>query len=140
MPEGTLIGTLLNQSTQFRVVKSDGEGFEQHSMKNWLFIDDQLVYTDRLSDSAIRFDRMLDSWVASLSDVQLEGVVETLFDIIDELGAKSFDEVLSYLNSGELTAAKAYKMIEPDKRKQAAFIITELGKAYFKTRRVPKTK
>ncbi len=139
MPEGSLIGTLLNQSTNYRVVKSDGEGFEQHSMRNWLFDKENLVFAENLSDNAIRFDRMLDGWVASLSDVQLEGVVETLFDIVDEIGAKSFDAVLDYLNSGELTAVKAYKMIEPDKRKQAAFVIAELGKAYLKSRRVPKT-
>ncbi len=134
MPTGTMIGTLLTQSDDYLVVESEGEGFGQHSLYNWRFDGDELVYADKLSDDAVRFDRMIDSWVGMLTNEQLEGTVNTVFGMIDEIEADSFDDVMEYLGSGELNALKAYRMIEPDKRGQAVNIVTALGKAFISSR------
>jgi len=139
VPQGTMIGTLLNQTKNYRVVESDGEGFEQHSLYNWRFSGEKLVYTEKLTDDAVRFDHMVDSWLDRLTDVQLEGTVETLFRIIDDMEAKSFDDVLKTIENGDVNAVKAYRLIEPDKRAQAINIITALGKAFISSRKLPKS-
>lgn len=137
MPTGSLVGTLLIQSQDYSVVQSDGTGFAQHSLYNWRLNGAELIYAEKLSDDAVRFDRMLDDWIGRLSNEQLEGTVNTVFDIIGEINAHSFDEVVKYLESGELTAIKAYRMIEPEKRAQAAFVIISLIRAYIYSRRLP---
>lgn len=138
MPTGTLVGTLLSEGSDYLVVESDGEGFAQHELSNWRFDGEELVYAEKLSDEALRFDRMLDSWVGMLSDEQLEGTVETIFGLIREMEAGSFDDVMRILESGELSAVKAYRMIEPEKRTQAAAVIAALGRAYVASLRRPK--
>ncbi len=140
MPTGTLVGTLLSQSSDYLVVESEGEGFEQHEMRNWRFNGSELVLAEGLTEDAQYFDRMLDNWVGRLSDQQLEAAVETVFGIINDLQAASFNDLIRILESGELTALRAIGMIEPSMRGPVAGIVAELGKAYVVSLKKPKQK
>lgn len=135
LPADSLIGTLLIESSEYHVIESDGEGFQQHSVYNWHFDGADLKYTDRLTDNAIKLDKTLDNWVLSLSDEQLEDIVEALFDIIDSIDANSFDEVMRYLSSDDFSALKTYRMIDSEHRKHALTVIAALAGAYLKSYR-----
>lgn len=132
LPTDSLIGTLLIESSEYHVIESEGEGFEQHSIYNWHLDGPDLKYTDKLTDNAIKLDKTLDNWVSSLSDEQLESIVEALFDIINSIDANTFDEVTRYLSGEDFSALKTYRMIDTEHRKHALTVVTALAGAYLK--------
>lgn len=135
LPADSLIGTLLIESSEYHVIESEGEGFEQHNIYNWHFDGADLKYTDRLTDNAIKLDKTLDNWVSSLSDEQLEDIVEALFDIINTIDADTFGDVMDYLNSEDFSALKTYRMIDSEHRKHALTVVAALAGAYIKSYR-----
>lgn len=138
LPQGSKIGTLLNQNTAIRVVFSRAEGFGQHDPFSWQFENGDFKYLDRLSDEAIRFDAMLDNWVDRLTDEKRRLVVDAFFELIDKTDATTFDSALAYLKSGELTSYKKLKGIEPEVRRVLIGIFADLGKALWGTRNAAK--
>lgn len=134
LPQSSMIGTLLTQSRDCRIVKSTGLGFEQHNPLRWVFTENDLTDVPSLSKEAMRMDKIMDDWLAQMDISQRALIVETLFDIIVASGAMTFDDVMNLIKKGDISAFREIRKLEPDIRKQVVAMLTGLGKAYIKNR------
>lgn len=134
LPHEAMIGTLLKSSGESTVVYSEGKGFDQHNPLNWIFTGNVLKKADSLSPDAIVFDRVLDNWMDTLSGAQRELLVNTMFEIIYNSGAKTFNDVLEMIQNGDISALRVIKNMDPQRRRQLIPLIKSLGIEYVKAK------
>lgn len=132
LPQSSMIGTLLKSVGWQMVVQSQGTGFEQHNPTNWVFEGNHLKVVDSLSKDAIVFDRVLDNWLESLDNSQRELIVDTMFDIIDNSGADTFNDVLVMIQKGDINALRVIKNMNPETRRKLIPLFKNLGVEYIK--------
>jgi len=134
LPESSMIGTLLRIDGEKKIVRSRGEGFEQHNPMIWIFDHLNLDYIPSLSKDAMVFDEIADKWLDALDNRQRQLVVNVLFEVINNSGAVNFGEVLDKIKDGEITALRVLKDLDPDTRKQLLPMLKNLGMEYIKAK------
>jgi len=134
LPESSMIGTLLKTGGERKVVRSRGEGFDQHNPMNWHFVGNSLEYIPSLSKDAMVFDEIADNWLDNLDQDQRQLVVSVLFEVINNSGAVNFSEVLDKIQNGEITALRVLKDLDADTRKKMLPMLKNLGMEYIKAK------
>lgn len=121
MPEESLVGVLLNNRDNYRIIKSDGEGIHQHDPFLWQidvpnndFIDGEKLYM-----SSRFFDATFNEWVNSSTPEQREQFVEALFKMINSANtenATSFVDWSENLKNNSSVIYENLKGLDPETR------------------------
>lgn len=121
MPEESLVGVLLNNREQYRIIKSEGSGIMQHDPFLWQidiesndFIDGEKLYM-----SSKFFDATFNDWVNSSTPEQREQFVEALFQIINAFNSEnalSFVDLTDNIKSNSTVAYETLKGLDPEMR------------------------
>lgn len=121
MPEESLVGVLLNNREQYRIIKSEGSGIMQHDPFLWQidienndFIDGEKLYM-----SSKFFDATFNDWVNSSTPEQREQFVEALFQIINAFNSEnalSFVDLTDNIKSNSSVAYETLKGLDPEMR------------------------
>jgi hypothetical protein len=93
IPKSSVVGMLLDTSKNFEVVDSTGHGIFQHDSFLWQVKGAQFIYEDELSKNSRNIDNTLRLWLDKLSLEQREQFFDALFEIIEETGAHTLDEL-----------------------------------------------
>lgn len=114
IPKSSIVGMLLDTGKDFEVVDSSGHGIFQHDIFLWQVKGAQFIYEEELSKNSRNIDNTLRLWLDKLSLEQREQFVDAFFEIIEETGALTIDEL-----SGEKLKAinqmiKSYRRMEPE--------------------------
>lgn len=99
IPEGALVGILLDSLAPLRVAPSSAKGIAQHSVFTWE-VDPEahdFRYLDDLPDATKDTAATLRVWLDRYDDAEREQVVEALFRAIDVSGA---EDALDFLAGG----------------------------------------
>lgn len=121
MPEESLVGVLLNNRENYRIIKSDGSGINQHDPFLWQidiqnndFIDGEKLYI-----SSQFFDITFNDWVNSSTPEQREQFVEALFQMINAFNSEnalSFVDWSENLKNNSSVAYETLKGLDPEMR------------------------
>ena len=116
IPQSSIVGRLLKHKGELKVVGSTQKGIMQHDLYSWEILGDRFIESE-LTDSSEFIDKALTEWLESVSPEQRKDFVNTLFEILEATGAKSFLE----LNQNKFTAAKAmiskYQSLDEENKK-----------------------
>ena len=93
IPKSSVVGMLLDTSKNFEVVDSTGHGIFQHDSFLWQVKGPQFIYEDELSKNSRYIDNTLRLWLDKLSLEKRELFFDALFEIIEETGAQTIDEL-----------------------------------------------
>lgn len=121
IPEESLIGVLLNNRENYRIIKSNGEGIHQHDPFLWQ-IDIQnndFVDGEKLYKSSQFFDATFNDWVNSSAPEQREQFVEALFEMINAFNSEnalSFVEWSDNIKNNSSVAYETLKGLDPEVR------------------------
>jgi len=82
LPKSSVVGMLLNQNEECRVIKSKGWGFLQHNPYAWRIKDDHFIRV-----SSVKFRKKLcfwsfDKWITKLPEEEILFFTDTLFDLL----------------------------------------------------------
>ena len=121
IPEESLVGVLLNNRENYRIIKSDGSGINQHDPFLWQidiqnndFIDGEKLYM-----SSQFFDVTFNDWVNSSTPHQREQFVEALFQMINSANtenATSFIDWSENLKNNSSVIYENLKGLDPETR------------------------
>ena len=103
VPQTSIIGQLLSNEGEQKVVKSNVNGIFQHDAMTWEIMDDEFVGAEL--DAISEFVKIaLGSWLEQTDDETRQSIVSTIFSIIEETQVKDFKEFGSSLlkNSGTI--------------------------------------
>lgn len=82
LPHSSLVGTLFESDTRFRVVESKSFGLWQHDPYTWQVEGNHLKRAADLREARRRMDNRLNRWVLSRDPKQMKRFVDALFEVI----------------------------------------------------------
>lgn len=96
VPAFSVIGMLFTREDDpLRVVKSYGQGIEQHDPTTWQVLPDGLDRTDTLSSECMVLNRTIASWIDGVELEEREQMIREVFDALQAGGATTFDQIVS---------------------------------------------
>lgn len=121
MPEESLVGVLLNNREQYRIIKSGGSGIMQHDPFLWQIdiAENDFIDGEKLYMSSKFFDATFNDWVNSSTPEQREQFVEALFQIINAFNSEnalSFVDLTDNIKSNSTVAYETLKGLDPEMR------------------------
>ncbi|MGI6106291.1 MAG: Mbeg1-like protein [Raoultibacter sp.] len=94
IPQNSLFGLLLEERDEYRVVSSWGNMIEQHDPYFWAIENGNFVYFDTVDSRALRRQKVISEWFASLSREELSVSIDALFETIQAGGIESVLDLL----------------------------------------------
>ena len=129
IPESSLVGILLSNKADRKIVKSSANGVQQHDPYSWAVMGDHLVEAEQLSPASAMMDEALHRWVDALDDSQRENLVSAIFDALDASGAQTLTELSSHRWPAYSAVLKAVLEMDPAKQKDVRETLKKLGAA-----------
>ena len=93
VPESSVIGMLLEDRSEYRVIDSKMRGLFQHNGMFWQILGTRFVDIDRRSASSQFIDGTLRNWIKDLPLDQRREFTDVIFTVIDSTGVKDFSEL-----------------------------------------------
>lgn len=93
VPYKSIIGSIMSDSQNARVVKSAGIILEQHSLYNWEVKDNDFVYVENASNTTEIFDDTLTKWISGATEDQRRVFVDVVFDLFEENNLESVNDL-----------------------------------------------
>ncbi len=127
VPQGSVVGMLLEHEEPYQVVQSTEEGLLQHEPYSWEVSGDGFVELGQVTEGSRMVDETIKSWLAGLSVKEREHFIDTLFEI---LGASGAEHVGDLAKPGSLFAILKKLGGEDDETKKMLIrILMQLVKA-----------
>ncbi|MBQ3281204.1 MAG: DUF2974 domain-containing protein [Eubacterium sp.] len=127
MPEGSIVGILLNSSAKAEVVKSTLSGVMQHSPYTWVIRRNVMVRANKRTDMSIFIDKTIDDWVNSLDPDNSRIFIDILFDAIDVSGCATIGEFTDDPVRAYKAFYKTMRVLPPDKRATLLLVLQKLA-------------
>ena len=114
VPQSSLIGMLLEQQENYRIVKSTGFSIWQHDPLSWVVENGAFLPISELTSNARYLDRTLNQWVSSMSREDRERFVDLLFSLIDTDNITTTSELTSDWQRNLQSAARTASGMDGD--------------------------
>lgn len=122
IPQGSIVGMLLEHGSDYSVVKSTQHGISQHDCFSWEVMGNSLIKLDERDNSSIIVDKTLSQWITSLSDTERKSFVSSLFEVLSLSGAQKLEE----LPGDAVKLLKGIKTLEPQTKEVLVRAVKEL--------------
>ena len=122
MPEHDFIGRLYETEPEYRIVKSNGTGFEQHDFMNWHVRDGRLVYTDSFTEKSIRSAARFNRWIEGLAADDIQNFVEVLFEMLEKADIDDVD--MFFLEASKYFRVLLKQLFIIDRKRRRRFLGT----------------
>ncbi|MDD3403104.1 MAG: DUF2974 domain-containing protein [Hespellia sp.] len=93
VPEGSIIGMLLEHSGKYTIVGSSQKGIMQHDALSWEVLGSSFVKKEERTAESVMFEDTFKGWLADLDDTRKERFITDLFDAIRATGAENLSEI-----------------------------------------------
>lgn len=126
LPYSSIVGMLLDNHQPYQVVASMGWGIAQHDPFNWIVKDGDFIYKEEISRSRARSSELINKWVLSLTEEELQTFIDTLYQVM--LGTETTDlvEFSADAKKGMLGIVKSLKGIDKETMKVLNHMIAVL--------------
>lgn len=119
IPEESMVGLMLNNRENYRIIKSEGSGILQHDPFMWQVENDDFVNGEKLYLRSKFFDDTFNNWVYSSEPEQREKFVEALFEMIQAANAENVDGFVEWADNLKSNSSVIYenlKDLDPETR------------------------
>lgn len=116
IPQSSLVGQLLTNDTEHRIVTSKAYGVAQHLAYAWEVMRDDFIYAEELSKFGVFINRTMTGWLNELDDAAREAVTEAVFDVIQASEKDTFFEMQQHKLRSARAILKAMRTLEPEQQ------------------------
>ena len=128
IPHSSVVGILLNNETEARIVKSRSVAVLQHNALKWVIRDGDFVYLSKRTVSSRFIDKTANEWIAGLSEEERERFVGLLFSTLDQTKVNSFGQLVYDIAHELPLLHRAYKGLNAEDRAFFRRVIRALGR------------
>lgn len=114
IPQGSVIGLLLDTEYPLTVVHSTASGLHQHDSFTWQTEDDGFRVLPRNTISSRLTDRTLDTWLQQCTPEQRRRSVNAIFDLLEATNATTLAEMKADLRQSLLRMAMAARDMDSE--------------------------
>lgn len=93
VPEGSIVGMLLEHEKDFIIVKSDEQGIMQHDGLSWQVFVDDFVEAKELTEQSRQVSEHISRWLATLDMQQRKIFVDALYTVLKKTGVGKISEL-----------------------------------------------
>ena len=123
-PQDSIVGRILNHKEKTTVTYSLEKGIYQHDIYSWQIERDNLVKSEKNTETSEDFNKVGDDWLENTTAEQRKIFIDTLFEIFYSTDANTFGEISKSLSTNLTKILKKYKSISEEDKK----IMTETFK------------
>lgn len=136
VPEGSVIGCLLEHNSSTKIVRSENEGLGQHQASSWVIQDDHFEYADSRDAMSLFIEKYIKQLMEDVGPENTEAVFETLFDFFEDSGITDYDSLKQLNITNFLRAITSVKGITDQERRlieqTAKLAISDLSRMFYK--------
>ena len=130
VPQGSIVGMLLDHPDAFSVVKSNSVSILQHDPYSWQVEGPAFVRMPALSRDSARFDAGFRAWLGRVGEDDRELLIDKLFNVLSATNATHFGrEFWQGLARNPGSVISAIQDITADQRRRITKMLTDLGAA-----------
>ncbi len=126
VPESSLVGILLFNKGERKIIKSASAGIQQHDPYSWEVLGEHFVEAEKLSPASALADEALDRWTDALDDEQRANLVSAIFDALEATGAETLTQLSSQRWATCNAVLKAIRDLEPQRQKEVRESVKKL--------------
>lgn len=126
VPKSSVIGLIMDDGANVRVVESSGISVLQHNPFLWEVEGRDFVYADGLTASARYLSSTIESWMERFTPEERGRFVDTLFNVIGATGATRFADIREDWRSSVPAMREAMDALEPEQRECVGDVIKAL--------------
>ena len=116
VPEGSVIGTLLDSKAEQLVVKSTAFGIMQHDGFTWQVLGRRFVEADKRSESSLLIEQTMRQWLSGKTEQERRLFVNSLFSLFEATGKETFADILQEKGRSLATMGKTLETMPRDQR------------------------
>ena len=94
VPEGSIVGMLMEHEEDYKVVESTEFGLLQHEGFSWQVDRDEFVLTDEVDKFSKSFSISLKTWLSDMTTEERKGVVDAFFGVFEAAEINDFMELV----------------------------------------------
>ena len=135
LPQGTLVGLLLNRHKPAQVVKSRAVGLFQHDLFSWEVLEGaaRFVYLDELSRVSRVLESNLAQWLGGLSREERQVFSDTIFEVLTAADDKTLVDFIRPRRQRISKMLDAARNVPPEVRSALSQALGELVSGTFST-------
>ena len=115
VPDSSLIGQLLFNEGEHKVVKSNAEGIFQHDAFSWVVEGTEFSQT-KLSPFSLFMQASLGCWLEELDAESRASIIDTIFSLLETTGSESFPEMREQRLKNTETVLRGLVQLPEEKR------------------------
>lgn len=130
VPQGSLVGMLLEHEKNYQVVLSTNEGIYQHNGFSWQVRGTQFVHLDEVAREGRIADETIDAWASALPNAQREALADAIYAVFTATGARTLSELTGEKLKSAVMMLKSYKGLDRETRRmlsEALGMLLKLG-------------
>ena len=93
IPQGSVVGRLLEHQENYRVVQSTQNGLWQHDGFSWEVLGGEFVSAPELTQESRLIEQSVKSWIADMSEEEREEFVDALYRVLTSTNATTLTEL-----------------------------------------------
>ncbi len=129
IPESSVVGILLNNQEDRKIVKSSASGLMQHNPMTWQVLGTDFEPADGQSAFSVFLDKTLRTWLAGLDGETRRSFVTTLFDAMDASGARTLTNNGFRMRDAYSVLLRTMFEMEPERRGEIFSVLKKLTSA-----------
>lgn len=126
IPQDSIIGRILNHAEKITVSSSIEKGIYQHDIYSWQVIKDDIVKSEKNTESSEDMNRTVTDWLEITTPQQRKVFIDSVFELFYATDAKTFGEISNNLTTSIPLIFKKYREISSDEKQ----IVTDMIKAF----------
>ncbi len=129
VPEHSIVGMILENAYEHKIVDSDASGLMQHDAMSWQVKGNSFVEVDSLGEDSKIFDETLRNWLEGIEDDKRSEFVDIVFDALTYDGSTTTEELkLSYTKTMS-NMMKSIRNLPPEKQELFGDVLVRLAKS-----------
>lgn len=129
IPRSSIVGMILENHGDYKVVDSKSIGFLQHDPFSWLVDRIDFVYVEQMDEGHRIMDESLNTWIMSLSREEVSGVVNTLYQIVEASEATDLIGLTKNWTKSLAGMRGAYQSLDQETKSNLQRVFKNLVKA-----------
>ena len=126
IPDGSIIGLLLSDGEEYRVVKSSAAGIRQHDGFTWQ-VDRNRFETAPLSEGSKVLKKLIGTWLETMSDGDRRTFTELVFSLIESTGQDRFSSMRADKLKTAESILNAVRVLPAEKQQEALKLAGAMG-------------
>ena len=125
IPEASVVGRLMYDSSTPLVIHSTAKGIGQHHTYTWSVVRNHFEYTD-ISKMGEFLDKSVSDWTDHLDSDLRKSLIDSIFTVLDNTGKESFHEVSSQKRKSLAAVLTGIYDLPDEKRQELISMIRKL--------------